>query len=132
MKQKIMWLIFSTQSLLNDFIFACISETICPSSHDLLQSLIFAGKSKGKNQGFYYLYLEVVSIKNSKSQSTPSDLQDPKSNARAGELSDLYAFSARDLEFIVKFSQEHGSDIFRQIIQSICPSIYGHELVKGI
>lgn len=69
---------------------------------------------------------------NSKSQSVAEDLQDTNSNARAMELSDLFSFSARDLEFIVKFSEEHGSDIFRQILQSICPSIYGHELVKGI
>ncbi|XP_062165844.1 probable DNA helicase MCM8 isoform X2 [Alnus glutinosa] len=92
---------------------------------------IGGGKSKSKNQGFYYLYLEAVSIKNSKSQSTPEDLQDPNFNARATELFDLYSFSPRDLEFIIKFLEEHGSDIFRQILQSICPSIYGHELVKA-
>jgi DNA replicative helicase MCM subunit Mcm2 (Cdc46/Mcm family) len=97
----------------------------------LEKTSLFSGKSKSKNQGFYYLYLEAVSIKNSKSQSTPEDLQDPNFNARATELFDLYSFSSRDLEFIVKFLEEHGSDIFRQILQSICPSIYGHELVKG-
>lgn len=78
------------------------------------------------------MYLEVVSIKNSKLQSTSDELKDSKSNARAAELSDLFTFSPRDLEFIVKFSEEHGSDVFRQILQSLCPSIYGHELVKGI
>uniref|UniRef100_A0A9I9CVU9 DNA helicase n=1 Tax=Cucumis melo TaxID=3656 RepID=A0A9I9CVU9_CUCME len=92
---------------------------------------IGGGKSKSKNQGFYYLYLEAVSIKNSKSQSTPEELQDSNSNARATELLDLFSFSPRDLEFIVKFSGEYGSDVFRQILQSICPSIYGHELVKA-
>ncbi|KAG2690266.1 hypothetical protein I3760_09G179100 [Carya illinoinensis] len=92
---------------------------------------IGGGKSKSKNQGFYYLYLEAVSIKNSKSQSTAEDLQDSNSKARATELLDLFSFSPRDLEFIVKFLEEHGSDIFKQILQSICPSIYGHELVKG-
>lgn len=92
---------------------------------------IGGGKSKSKNQGFYYLYLEAVSIKNSKSQSTPEELQDSNSNARATELLDLFSFSPRDLEFIVKFSGECGSDVFRQILQSICPSIYGHELVKA-
>lgn len=46
-------------------------------------------------------------------------------------MSDLYSFSPRDLEFIVKFSEEHGPDVFRQMIHSICPSIYGHEIVKG-
>lgn len=90
------------------------------------------GKGKGKNQSLYYLYLEVVSIANSKSQCVPEDAQDTNNNVRALEHLDLYTFSPRDLEFIVKFSEEHGSDVFRQILQSICPSIYGHELVKGI
>ncbi|KAJ7972447.1 DNA helicase [Quillaja saponaria] len=92
---------------------------------------IGGGKSKNKNQGFYYLYLEVVSIKNSKSQSTPEDMQVSNPKARPTELLDLFSFSSRDLEFIVKFSKEHGSDLFKQILQSICPSIYGHELVKA-
>lgn len=96
-----------------------------------VQTSLFSGKSKSKNQGFYFLYLEAVSIKNSKSQSLHEDSGDSNSNARATELVDLFSFSPRDLEFIVKFSEEHGSDIFRQILQSICPSIYGHELVKG-
>ncbi|XP_057778999.1 probable DNA helicase MCM8 [Salvia miltiorrhiza] len=92
---------------------------------------IGGGKSKGKNQTLYYLYLEVVSITNSKSQSVPEDAQDTDINARSSEHLDLYSFSPRDLEFIVKFSEEHGSDVFRQILQSVCPSIYGHELVKA-
>ncbi|KAI3474018.1 hypothetical protein Pfo_028806 [Paulownia fortunei] len=80
---------------------------------------IGGGKSKGKNQALYYLYLEVVSITNSKSQSVPEDMQHTDTNARATEHLDLYSFSPRDLEFIVKFSEEHGSDIFRQVLQSI-------------
>lgn len=87
-------------------------------------------KSKGKSQGLYYLYIETVSIKNSKSQSASEDLQTCNSKAAGGML-DLFSFSTRDLEFIVKFSEEYGSDVFRQILQSICPSIYGHELVKA-
>ncbi|KAH9671838.1 putative DNA helicase MCM8 [Citrus sinensis] len=92
---------------------------------------IGGGKSKSKSQGFYYLFLEAVSVKNSKSQSDTEDLQGSNCNARASEQANLFSFSPRDLEFIVKFSEESGSDIFRQIVQSICPSIYGHELVKG-
>ncbi|KAL8527636.1 hypothetical protein ACS0TY_005476 [Phlomoides rotata] len=91
---------------------------------------IGGGKSK-KNQALYYLYLEAVSVRNSKSQSVPEDPQNTDTNARSSENLDLYSFSPRDLEFIVKFSEEHGSDVFRQILQSICPSIYGHELVKA-
>ncbi|CAN0881363.1 Probable DNA helicase MCM8, partial [Linum grandiflorum] len=92
---------------------------------------IGGGKSKGKSQGLYYLYIEVVSMKNSKSQSTSDELQDSVSNARATELSDLFSFSSKDLEFVVKCSEEYGSDIFRQLLHSICPSIFGHELVKA-
>lgn len=77
------------------------------------------------------MYLEAVSIRNSKSQSVPEDLQKAGDDTRDTVLFDLYTFSPKDLEFIVKFSEEHGSDIFRQMLQSICPSIYGHELVKG-
>ncbi|XP_074275428.1 putative DNA helicase MCM8 isoform X2 [Silene latifolia] len=89
------------------------------------------GKSKSKYQGLYYLYLEGVSVTNSKSQSIPEGSQYTTADARASEMSDLFSFSPRDLEFIVKFSEEHGPDVFRQIIQSVCPSIYGHELVKA-
>ncbi|XP_047162800.1 probable DNA helicase MCM8 isoform X2 [Vigna umbellata] len=92
---------------------------------------IGGGKSKNRNQGFYYLYLEAVSIKNSKSQSTSQDLQDSNAKTRPAELFDLFSFSSKDLEFVAKFKREHGSDLFRQILQSICPSIYGHELVKA-
>ncbi|GAB4856728.1 DNA replication licensing factor mcm8 [Ancistrocladus abbreviatus] len=92
---------------------------------------IGGGKSKSKFQGLYYLYLEAISVKNSKLQSVPEDSQYSSADSRATEMLDLFSFSPRDLEFIVKFSEEHGSDIFRQIIQSICPSIYGHELVKA-
>ncbi|XP_039132044.1 probable DNA helicase MCM8 [Dioscorea cayenensis subsp. rotundata] len=89
------------------------------------------GKSKNKNQGLYYLYLEAVSVRNSKSQSASEDMQATNSEARATMLFDFHSFSPKDLEFIVKFFEEHGSDIFRQIIHSFCPSIYGHELVKA-
>ncbi|XP_021865143.1 probable DNA helicase MCM8 isoform X2 [Spinacia oleracea] len=89
------------------------------------------GKSKSKHQGLYYLYLEAVSVTNSKSLSIPEDSEYTTADARATEMSDLFSFSPRDLEFIVKFNEEHGPDVFRQMIQSICPSIYGHELVKA-
>ncbi|CAA6656870.1 unnamed protein product [Spirodela intermedia] len=89
------------------------------------------GKSKSKNQGLYYLYLEAVSVRNSKSQSTSEVLQVTGGDTTERMPFDLCSFTNRDLEFIVKFSEEHGSDVFRQILQSFCPSIYGHELVKA-
>ncbi|XP_048127673.1 probable DNA helicase MCM8 isoform X4 [Rhodamnia argentea] len=104
-----------------------------PESMIALKNLkaAYIGKSKTKNQGFYYLYLEAVSVRNSKSQSKTEDSRDPVSDTRTTELFDLFSFTTRDLEFIVKFYEEYSSDIFRQLLQSICPSIYGHELVKA-
>ncbi|GJU11157.1 probable DNA helicase MCM8 [Tanacetum coccineum] len=92
---------------------------------------IGGGKGKGKNQGLYYLYLEGISVKNSKSQSVSETLQDTEPAAKATDLLDLYTFSQRDLEFVSKFALENGPDVFRQVLQSVCPSIYGHELVKA-
>ncbi|WJX79236.1 DNA replication licensing factor mcm8 [Trifolium repens] len=92
---------------------------------------IGGGKSKNRNQGFYYLYLEAVSMINSKSQSISDDSQDSDAKARPTELIDLFSFSSKDLEFVVKFASDFGPDSFRQIVHSICPSIYGHDLVKA-
>ncbi|KMZ58606.1 putative DNA replication licensing factor [Zostera marina] len=89
------------------------------------------GKSKNKNQGLYYLYLEGISVRNLKSQTASQDPQTMVAANRSRSQFDLFSFSPKDLEFVVKFSEEHGPDLFRQILQSICPSIYGHELVKA-
>lgn len=83
------------------------------------------GKSKNKNQGLYYLYLEAISVRNLKSHAISDE------EIRASGNFDFQTFTERDLDFIVKYKQECGSDVFRQILQSFCPSIYGHELVKA-
>ncbi|XP_074575784.1 putative DNA helicase MCM8 [Curcuma longa] len=88
------------------------------------------GRSKNKHQGLYYLYLEAVSIRSLKSNNT-EDVQENNSKSGACTLSDFISFSPKDLEFVVKFFEEHGSDVFRTILHSLCPSIYGHELVKA-
>ncbi|CAN7002305.1 unnamed protein product [Brassica rapa subsp. trilocularis] len=92
---------------------------------------IGGGKSKSKNQGFYYLFIEAVSVKNSKKQSAFENSEDSGSGVQSADVGDLYSFSQRDLEFIVKFNEEYGSDTFRRILHSVCPSIYGHEIVKA-
>ncbi|GMH10098.1 hypothetical protein Nepgr_011939 [Nepenthes gracilis] len=121
--------------LTEDLVDACIPGDVVTVTGIIRQinnyTDIGGGKSKSKFQGLYYLYLEAISIKNSKSQPVPEDSQYSDSDGRVTEMLDLFSFSPRDLEFIVKFSEEYGSDIFRQIVQSICPSIYGHELVKA-
>ena len=38
--------------------------------------------------------------------------------------------SRKDLEFIAEFSQQDGDDIMRTLVHSLCPSIFGHDIVK--
>lgn len=54
-----------------------------------------------------------------------------ESDVRAAPPSDLHTFTPQELKCVADFVYEAGPDLFRQILQSICPSIYGHELVKG-
>ena len=88
------------------------------------------GRQKTKGQSLFYLYIEAISVVNSKNQCTANEQHN--SDVRAGAPPNATSFTHRDLEFIVKFATEQGPDLFRQILHSICPSIYGHELVKGL
>ena len=38
--------------------------------------------------------------------------------------------TSRDKEFAQRFAAEYGGDTLRQLVYSLCPSIYGHDLVK--
>ncbi|KAJ1263272.1 hypothetical protein BS78_09G170800 [Paspalum vaginatum] len=83
------------------------------------------GKSRISNQGLYYLYLEAVSVRKLKSDAV-SDKE-----IRASGICHFQSCTERDPDFAVKYKEQHGADVFRQILQSFCPSIYGHELVKA-
>ncbi|KAJ1263271.1 hypothetical protein BS78_09G170800 [Paspalum vaginatum] len=50
---------------------------------------------------------------------------------RASGICHFQSCTERDPDFAVKYKEQHGADVFRQILQSFCPSIYGHELVKA-
>jgi DNA helicase MCM8 len=94
-----------------------------------LVQFVTAGKAKSKNDGLLYLYIEAVSVVNSKDTNKEGQLE-PNEQKAPGPPNAL-AFTSRDLEFVTAFAEETGSDLFRTILHSICPSIYGHELVKG-
>jgi DNA helicase MCM8 len=79
---------------------------------------------KGK-QCLYHLYLEAVSVINTRSQ------QSEDGERKVASSSNLQTLTPQDYEAIADFIEGAGSDAFRQILHSICPSIFGHELVKG-
>ncbi|CAM6118553.1 unnamed protein product [Calypogeia fissa] len=87
------------------------------------------GKAKSKNDGLLYLYIEAISIVNSKN--TDKEGQVESNELRAPGPPNALTFTTRDLGFIIAFAEETRSDLFRTILHSICPSIYGHELVKA-
>lgn len=92
-----------------------------------LQLIHCVGK-KGK-QCLYHLYLEAVSVTNTRSQR--SEDGESEGDLRMASSSHQLSFTSQDYEAIANFIEGAGSDAFRQILHSICPSIFGHELVKG-
>lgn len=82
------------------------------------------GKSRISSQGLYYLYLEAVSVRKLKSHAV-SDKE-----IQASGICHFQSSTVND-DFAVKYKEKYGTDVFRRILQSFCPSIYGHELVKA-
>ncbi|AQK94359.1 minichromosome maintenance 8 [Zea mays] len=82
------------------------------------------GKSRISSQGLYYLYLEAVSVRKLKSHAV-SDKE-----IQASGICHSQSSTVND-DFAVKYKEKYGTDVFRRILQSFCPSIYGHELVKA-
>ncbi|XP_046588670.1 DNA helicase MCM8-like isoform X4 [Neodiprion lecontei] len=103
------------------------------------------GNEKNSSKGntaanLFSLYMEAVYILNNKSQNKCAvalDLTDVdhlavKVNCQLREIVKL----TRTSEFLIGFSillQEvyHDPNVFKLLVQSLCPSIYGHELIKA-
>jgi DNA helicase MCM8 len=70
------------------------------------------GGARGKNKCLFLLYIDANSIHNSKT--------------RSGDKSDSLQFTSKDLLAINEIAYEE--DVFKLIVNSICPSIYGNEV----
>ncbi|KAG2492281.1 hypothetical protein HYH03_009521 [Edaphochlamys debaryana] len=82
-------------------------------------------------RGLFVLYVEALSLTSSRSSREALALGPPSSMDGGGPNPAAPAFSVKDLGFVVKFAEEFGGDQWRQLVQAICPSIYGHELAKA-
>ncbi|RDD46487.1 DNA helicase MCM8 [Trichoplax sp. H2] len=79
------------------------------------------GRNKNKDKCMYLLYINVNHLENFSSKK--------KSLRSLNPINDNAAFSMKELFGI---SEIHGAENpFRLIVGSICPSIYGHEMVKA-
>ena len=72
------------------------------------------GGARGKNKCLFLLYIDANSIHNSKT--------------RSGDKTNSLQFTNRDLSAINEIA--HDEDVFKLIVNSICPSIYGNEVIK--
>jgi len=73
------------------------------------------GNARGKNKSLYVLYLDANSVKNG------NDNENGKLDALQFATKDMYAI-------LEVFNQKN---LFRFLVNSLCPSIYGHEIVKA-
>ncbi|KAG5881754.1 hypothetical protein JTB14_029082 [Gonioctena quinquepunctata] len=72
---------------------------------------------KNKQNSVFTLYLEAISVYNNKRQS------------KSENSSEGITFNTHDYYLIKKLHSE--PNLFRLLVQSLCPNIYGHEIVKA-
>ncbi|KAG2441933.1 hypothetical protein HXX76_003538 [Chlamydomonas incerta] len=94
------------------------------------------GSGGGRNGGssLFLMYLEAVSLSCPRQQ-LQGEVPLLGDNSAAGVLqcpgSAMPSFTPRDLAFVVRVCEMYGGDQLRQLVHALCPSIYGHELVKA-
>eukprot|EP00466_Bigelowiella_natans_P007098 jgi/Bigna1/45150/e_gw1.113.2.1 len=76
---------------------------------------IRSSSSKSKNKMLYVLYIDVNAVSNG--------------NANENGKLDIMQFSERDFEAFEEIANQ--KDVFKLIVNSLCPTIYGHETVKA-
>ncbi|KAI9209157.1 MCM2/3/5 family-domain-containing protein [Polychytrium aggregatum] len=77
----------------------------------------------------YYLYIDVNSMVKAASGSI-DDIADQGDGNDPGFTKDFVQFSKKDL-YGIQEVHEQGNGIFRLVVNSLCPAIFGHELVKA-
>ncbi|RKP35475.1 MCM2/3/5 family-domain-containing protein, partial [Dimargaris cristalligena] len=91
------------------------------------------GPSRGKSQNaMYMLYLDVVSISRVGGSPTAGGSQGSSGEHDTGNdtsSKDAIQFNHKDLQFIRELFKE--PQLFRLIVNSFCPTIYGNELIKA-
>ena len=114
----------------NDLIDSCISGdivTICGIMKTEVQSDAkgFAGKAN-KNRALHASYIDVNSIKNS---NTEYFLSTAISNNPSTKNVNDQKVNMAEINMIHKISER--KDLFALLVKSLCPSIFGNEMVKA-
>ncbi|KAL4224835.1 DNA replication licensing factor mcm8 [Mactra antiquata] len=102
--------------LTHDLVDSCVPGDIVTVSGIVKVNSVDEGRGKNKDKCMFLLYIHANSVSNTKGNKSSSD-----GLAMDFTMKELYG-----IEMIQ--SEEH---LFRLLVASLCPSIYGHELVKA-
>jgi len=105
--------------LTNDLVYTCIPGDVVTITGIIKKKLCNSNKqnTQNKESNIFMQYIEVVSIQNNKNQS------------KGKVTSTVFQFTMKDYYCIQKI---HSNPyLFEVMVNSLCPSIYGHEMVKA-
>ncbi|KAF6258257.1 MCM2/3/5 family-domain-containing protein [Scenedesmus sp. NREL 46B-D3] len=112
-------------------------------------------KKQAPKQNLFLIYVDALSLVNNKRAAKSVQLQDQATadaaaggqqtqqvleqqlqlqrqlSASASAAPNMPDFTLKDLQFILTFTEAYEGDQLRQLVAALCPTIYGHELVKA-
>ncbi|XP_055892366.1 DNA helicase MCM8-like [Biomphalaria glabrata] len=107
--------------LTRDLVDACVPGDIVTVTGIVKVNSVDEGRGKNKDKCMFLLYLYGNSINNTKGNKKASDEESGSGLAMDFTMKELYAI--QEIQ-----SQEN---LFRLLVGSLCPSIFGHEMVKA-
>lgn len=105
--------------LTNDLVYTCIPGDVITIAGIVKKKLCCSNKqnTQSKDSNIFVQYIEVVSVQNTKNQS------------KGKVISTAFQFTMRDYYCIQKLHSK--PFLFEVMVNSLCPCIYGHEMVKA-
>ncbi|XP_058143519.1 DNA helicase MCM8 isoform X4 [Dasypus novemcinctus] len=108
--------------LVHDLVDSCVPGDTVTVTGLVKVSNAEEGSRNKNDKCMFLLYIEANSVSNSKGQKTKNSEDDSKHGT-------LMEFSLKDLYAIQEIQAEE--NLFKLIVNSLCPVIFGHELVKA-
>ncbi|KAL5007806.1 hypothetical protein ScPMuIL_016612 [Solemya velum] len=105
--------------LTNDLVDSCMPGDVVTVSGIVKVNSVEDGRGRNKDKCLFLLYLFANSVSNTKGNKSSTD-----SSSGVG-----VDFTVKELYAIEEIQSE--DHVFRLLVNSLCPSIYGHELVKA-
>ncbi|KAJ3113697.1 DNA replication licensing factor mcm8 [Phlyctochytrium bullatum] len=119
--------------LLDDLVDSVVPGDVVCVSGIVQATSVEEGSKHAKSNALYSLYIAVNSMVKASAGSSAAD--DPK-EATEGDgaantfQKDFVQFNRKDL-LGIQMIHGHGKQVFRHLVNSLCPTIFGHEIVKA-